>query len=141
MTETAEIEEDAKQNNYEGAVNPDDMIALVQNKRMEMILDPSLIHSKEHLQLMEHATKTSLTQKRLDVDKEAGDNVGVLASAISKILLDGGSDPFAGQKPVEKEVRELTIPDAELPSVEITSLEMSTELSSVTYEDIMETQK
>lgn len=110
-------------------VDPDNVVDIVQRTRLAQLLNRSPL-DKDELRLMDDLAKTSLTQKRIQADKESSDASGELAKALGNVLISGIT---LAKEPTEETV-EKVLPALE--SEEIDKFEISPELITDKQEDI-----
>ena len=120
--------------------SPDNVVELVQAKRLEMLLDDTSDIDKTRLELMRDLAKTATDTNRIQADKTAADSNAELARAlIAGINSSKKDDPFAIDVDYEVIADEANIPtlsQEDLPEFELNDNETSTEQSSMTYKEM-----
>lgn len=111
------------------ADNPaeDDVLRFVQTQRL-VTLAQTYDDTELRLEILDSLGKTALGQKRIVSDAATGAKTADAVEAMAKVLTDIRSDPFLGSGGVRK--------PADVPTIVPLPEETSTELSTLTYEDI-----
>ena len=110
--------------------SPAALIRYVQQRRMELLLTGEIVDEATSI-LLAGVAKTALDQTRIMVESGSVKAQREIAQTIARLVNNTPKNPFAAASGDQ----ECKAPEVKLPDMEIPEEEMSTDISTLTYDD------
>ena len=121
-------------------VDPVHLINLMQRKRLALLqkAEDDQPIDKEMVKLMRDISSTSLSQLKIDVEKDGNESQKEVAMAIAGAIRNQTQNPFAVERSTQESRTESKIADDDLPEdIVVHEYELSQEMGSPDYKEVM----